>query len=108
MKPDSYVRLGLGEYEDSYFVEVDRGTEGSATIGRKLKEYVAYEATRIEQSERGVFPRVLWLTLDEDRSAALAASIGRLPKGSRELFAVACLGDAATFIEGTSSNTIST
>ena len=29
LKPDSYARLGVGAFEDSYFFEVDRGTEGS-------------------------------------------------------------------------------
>src|SRR6185312_13819090 len=32
LKPDSYVRVGVGEWELSHFVEVDRGTEGSSTI----------------------------------------------------------------------------
>lgn len=108
LKPDSYLRLGIGEYEDSYFIELDRGTEGTATIERKLREYVAYEATGIEQSERGVVPRVLWLTLDGGRTAAIEASIRRLPPGSRELFAAAPLGEAADVVGGTSSNTPTT
>jgi hypothetical protein len=108
LKPDSYVRLGVGEYEDSYFIEVDRGTEGSATIERKLREYVAYEASGIEQEARGVFPRVLWLVPDASRAAAIGASIGRLPKASRELFAVALQADAVDVVSGTSTNTLST
>src|SRR6202020_996930 len=32
LKPDSYLRLGLGQYEDSYFLEVDRSTEGSRAL----------------------------------------------------------------------------
>jgi hypothetical protein len=108
LKPDSYVRLGLGEFEDSYFIEVDRGTEGRKTIDRKLGEYVAYEAADIEQDKRGVFPRVLWLTPDQGRADAIAASARRLPQGRRELFAVARLGDAASVVSGTSSNTLTT
>lgn len=108
LKPDSYARLGLGEYEDSYFFEVDRGTEGSTTIERKLREYVAYEASGIEQEARGVFPRVLWLTVDASRAAAIEAVVRRLPKASRELFAVALLGDAADVVSGTSTNTLTT
>jgi hypothetical protein len=108
LKPDSFARIGLGEYEDSYFLEVDRGTEGSATIERKLREYVAYEATGIEQDSRGVFPRVLWLTPDESRAAAIEASVRRLKPGSRELFAVASLSDAIDVVGGTSDNTLTT
>lgn len=108
LKPDSYVRLGLGEYEDSYLIEVDRGTEGSTTIERKLREYVAYEASGIEQEARGVFPRVLWLTPDVGRAAAIEAVVRRLSKASRELFAVALLGDAADVVSGTSTATFTT
>ena len=36
LKPDSYVRLGIGAYEYSYFIEVDRATEGSRAVERQL------------------------------------------------------------------------
>lgn len=89
LKPDSYVRLGVGEFEDSYFLEVDRGTEGSRALDRKLREYLAYQASGVEQTERGVFPKVLWLVPDEARAAALEGCISRLPSGSQEVFGVA-------------------
>jgi hypothetical protein len=107
LKPDSYLRLGVGEFEDSYFIEVDRGTVGSTTLDRKLREYVAYEASGLEQT-RGVFPRVLWLVPDASRAAAIGVSIGRLTKASRELFAVALQADAVDVVSGTSTNTLST
>lgn len=44
LKPDTYLRLGIDSYEDSYFVEVDRGTEGSGAIQRQLKLYRDYHA----------------------------------------------------------------
>ena len=62
LKPDSFVRLGIGEYEDSYFIEVDRGTEGSRALDRQLAAYVAYHLSGREQRKHGVFPRVLWTT----------------------------------------------
>jgi hypothetical protein len=93
MKPDSYVRLGVGEFEDSYFMEVDRGTEGSATLSRKLAEYVAYEARGIEQEHRRVFPKVLWLTSEARRAEAIEAEIERLAPAHRGLFAVALQDD---------------
>jgi hypothetical protein len=103
LKPDSYVRLGVGEFEDSYFVELDRGTEGSKTIERKLGEYVAYAGAGIEQDRRGVFPRVLWLTPDADRAEGIEASIRRLLLPSRELFAVALQAEAIDAFAGTSA-----
>jgi hypothetical protein len=75
LKPDSYLRLGLGEYEDSYFVEVDMGTEGSRALDTKLRDYLAYAASGQEQAERGVFPKVLWTTPDAERADAIARCI---------------------------------
>lgn len=103
LKPDSYVRLGVGEYEDSYFMEVDRGTEGSQTIHRKLREYIAYAETGQEQRARGVFPRVLWTVLDGSRAEAIAGCIRQLPADDRELFAAAPLalvGDVVSHTSG--------
>jgi hypothetical protein len=94
LKPDSYIRLGVGEFEDSYFVELDRGTEGTKTIERKLKEYVAYEASGAEQDQRGVFPRVLWLTPDAGRAEGIAGSVRGLARAKRKLFAVSQFKDA--------------
>lgn len=94
LKPDGYVRLGIGAYEDSYFIEVDRGTEGSQTIEAQLGRYVAYWQSGREQAEHGVFPKVLWLTLNAERVGAIIVSVGQLPSISRELFRVA-LFDAA-------------
>lgn len=93
LKPDSFVRLGLGPYEDSYFIEVDRGTEGSQTIVRQLEVYVAYHASGTEQQSRGVFPRVLWLTITDDRAAVIAECVRRLPSENRGLFAVSRFED---------------
>jgi hypothetical protein len=92
LKPDSYVRLGLGEFEDSYFIEVDRGTEGSRAIERQLDAYIAYHRTGQEQAERGVFPRVLWLTSDVRRAAVLGECVTGLAESERELFRVVVFG----------------
>jgi hypothetical protein len=88
LKPDSYARLGVGEFEDSYFLEADRGTEGSRTIGRQLGLYVAYRATGQEQARRGVFPKVLWLAPDGRRAHVLGEAVAALPMHARELFQV--------------------
>jgi hypothetical protein len=88
LKPDSYVRLGAGEFEDSYFIEVDRGTEGNRAVERQLKDYVAYQASGREQEKRGVFPKTLWLVPTPERAAVIEDCIARLPRSARELFAV--------------------
>jgi hypothetical protein len=101
LKPDSYVRLGLGAFEYSYFLEVDRGTEGSRALERQLQLYVAYHASGIEQTERQVFPRVLWLTPNDRRTAAIIDSTARLPAEHWELFQVVRFSDGVAIMAGT-------
>jgi hypothetical protein len=103
LKPDSYARLGVGAYEDSYFFEVDRGTEGSKTIVRQLSIYIACYRAGQEQAERGVFPRVLWLAPDEHRAEAIAACVAALPRAERELFAVVRFEQAIDTVTGAGS-----
>jgi hypothetical protein len=88
LKPDSFVRLGLGAYEDSYFIEVDRGTEGSRALDRQMQAYAAYHRSGVEQAAHGVFPKVLWTTPSAQRGAVIAETIRRQPKEARELFTV--------------------
>ena len=88
LKPDSFVRLGLGAYEDSYFVEVDRGTEGSRAVGHQLQAYVAYYRSGVEQTSRQVFPKVLWTAETDERVGMLAAGLLALPPDARQLFQV--------------------
>jgi Replication-relaxation len=103
LKPDSFVRLGAGEFEDSYFIEVDMGTEGSRAVDRQLRAYVAHHASGQEQAERGVFPKALWLAPDARRVAALEGCVRRLPHGSRELFQVAPFTAAIQVVNDTSN-----
>lgn len=98
LKPDSYARLGVGQYEDSYFLEVDQGTEGSRALERQIRLYTAYFKSGAEQRERGVFPRVLWLAPDDRRGWTIADSVQRQPAAERELFRVARFADALAFM----------
>jgi protein involved in plasmid replication-relaxation len=93
LKPDSYVRLGNGDYEFVYFIEVDMGTEGSRALEAKLRQYVEYEASGQEQERRGVFPLTVWLTPDAGRAEVIAGCVGRLPRSAQELFRVACFDE---------------
>jgi hypothetical protein len=88
LKPDSYVRLGAGDYEDSYFIEVDRGTEGSRALEGQLRQYVAYHASGQEQEQRGVFPKTLWTANTAGRVAVIAGCVERLPGAAWGLFQV--------------------
>lgn len=105
LKPDSFVRFGLGEYEFSYFIEVDRGTEGSRAIASKLGQYVSYHQSGAEQASRAVFPKVVWAVPDAAREEVIRDCIGRLAAPARELFAVSVLAEVMSALTGGHSDT---
>lgn len=88
LKPDMYLRLGLDEFEDSWFVEVDMATESSTVIRRQCEAYIAYYRTGREQVAREVFPRVLWITPDQTRARQIERVIDALPADGQRLFSV--------------------
>jgi len=57
LKPDAFVRIGAGDYEDSWFIEVDLATESSGVLKRQCRAYLSYLQTGREQQAHGVFLR---------------------------------------------------
>lgn len=88
LKPDLYARLQHGYEELSWFVEVDRATEHREAINRKLKTYIEYFNTGIEQTKKELFPRVLWIVPNEKRKVWLETLIASYDKQVKGLFAV--------------------
>ncbi len=89
LKPDAYVRLGVGEFEDSFFVEVDLGSERRGQLTRQHQAYREYFRSGVEQAKTGVFPSVLWLVPDARRLALLMDIQRGLPAQARRLFTAA-------------------
>lgn len=75
LKPDLFVVTANSEFEDSWFIEVDRGTESIPTLIRKCAQYEAYRRTGSEQHSRGVFPLVVWQLHNQARVDKLTAAI---------------------------------
>lgn len=92
LKPDAWLRVASEDFEDRWFIEVDRATEDLGRIRRKAEVYRRYFLAGREDP----FPKVLWLTPGERRAAALRDSLGALPSEQRQLFQVAV---AAQFAE---------
>jgi hypothetical protein len=88
LKPDAFLRLGLGDYEDSWFIEVDRATEAPSTLARKLDLYRRYWQSGREQSRHGVFPRVLWIVPNEQRKGLVVELTATQPAEAWSLFQV--------------------
>lgn len=100
LKPDAFARIGLGDFEDSYFIEVDRATQSGSAIARKLTVYRRFFQTGREQERHGVFPKVLFLAPSEARKAALVAVMESHPADSWELFQVVRYDEALQVLAG--------
>jgi len=100
LKPDAFVRLGVGEYEDSFLIEVDLGTEHRGQLTRQHRAYGEYFRSGEEQAKTGVFPGVLWIVSDAQRMALLADIHRGLPEPTRRLFTVATSEQAVDVLCG--------
>lgn len=89
LKPDAYVRLGVGEYEDSFFAEVDLGSERRGQLVRQHQAYAEYFRAGVEQTNSGVFPAVVWIVPDAQRAAVFEDVEKGLPQQIRPLFTLA-------------------
>jgi hypothetical protein len=93
-KPDLFVRVGAGDFEDHWFVEVDRATQSAAVLERKAKTYAAYWRS----ADVDPFPLVLFTVPDERRCRFIVDVVKRLPGDIRPLFRVALFADAVRVI----------
>ncbi len=100
LKPDAFVRLTIGEFEENYFFEADNATEHIGRVIAKCKQYIAYFNTGIEQRENEVFPLVVWIVPDEKRKIAILNRIKEDLDAYWELFEVVTLDGFSGFIQG--------
>lgn len=98
LKPDAYMKLGVGEYEFSWLVEMDMATEALTTIERKARRHLDYHRSGAARRSHGVSPRVAWIVPDQQRLDAIQIALGRLPAEAGRLFAVTTSTDAITFL----------
>jgi len=103
LKPDAYLRLGVGEFEDSFFVEVDLGSERRGQLIRQHRAYSEYFRAGVEQAKTGVFPGVLWVVPDAQRMALLADIHRGLPEQTGRLFTVVTSAQALAVLCGEAS-----
>ncbi len=89
LKPDGFVQIGIGAFEERAFVEVDLSTHGRAAIRRKLGIYDAF----LSSGHQDAFSRVLWLVIDVQRRDWLRALIGELPPERAAVHQVELLDD---------------
>jgi len=103
MKPDMFAVTANGDYEDSWFIEVDLATESPNKIVSKCCRYVHYCKSGIEQKEHDVFPLVVWLVYNENRKTKLQQYIADcrdIPEASKAIFTVIMPYEFDTLIRG--------
>lgn len=71
LKPDLGLVTASGDYEEHWFVEVDRGREAMRVLLAKCAQYTAYARSGREQAARSVFPYVLWVMPTQERADRL-------------------------------------
>jgi Replication-relaxation len=98
LKPDAFLKLAIGDYDFSWFIEVDMATEALTTVKAKALRYHDYYRTGTEQAARGVFPRVLWIAPDTGRAETIRETLAQLPTDAHRLFAVTTAADAIALL----------
>lgn len=88
VRPVLFVVVTGPDYQDHYFIEVDRDTENPARVISACHRYQAYYATGTEQRQTGVFPVTLWVVPHDARREQLWHYITGQPDLDSRLFAV--------------------
>ncbi len=100
LKPDAYIRLGVGDFEDSVFAELDMGSEHRGQLARQHHAYGEYFRSGVEQSKTGLFPVVLWIVPDRRRLALFEDIKRSQPAQIRRLFRIATSEQAVDVLCG--------
>jgi hypothetical protein len=100
LKPDALVKVGVGEFIETSFLEVDCGTEGRGALFAKCRRYVRYFDSGVEQAESGVFPRVVWITTSQARVRLLVEVCAEMGAEHWRLFVVGTTGRAVPLLRG--------
>jgi Replication-relaxation len=98
VRPDLFVRVGVGALEDRWFSEVDLATEHTGTLRAKCERYLAHHRTGTEQQDHGIYPRVLWAVPDVRRAEQIADVLRRLPTPADKLFSICLLDEVVGFL----------
>lgn len=100
LRPDLHVVTAGDEYEDAWFLEVDRGTESPAALVRKCHAYDRYWKSGREQQLHGAFPLTVWICPDERRAARIERVIASSRNLNRDLFRVSTQAKLLELLSG--------
>lgn len=99
LRPDLALVTASAEYEDHWFLEIDRDTEPPSRVIRTCRSYEFYRQTGAEQKRVGVDPAVVWITPDAKRATALRRRIAKDKGLSQGLYAVVSPDDLPALVK---------
>ncbi|WP_160050464.1 replication-relaxation family protein [Nocardiopsis sp. FR4] len=105
LKPDLFAITASGEFEDHWFIEVDRATERPDVVMRQAQVYQRYATTGRHQAEHNLFPVVLWVVPDAKRRHTLEAALDAERGLQRDMFRVITVDDFTATVTGTATPT---
>lgn len=106
LRPDAFVITASGEWEDRWYLEVDRSTESPGRIRDKADNYIRYWQSGKEQANADVFPKVLFVVPDERRLNQLVGVLSQLPAEHWKLFQVTTTAAFAETMESGAGKTV--
>lgn len=98
LKPDLSVVTSNADFDDYWFIEVDRDTEPPSRVVTKCLAYERYRASGIEQRGHGVFPAVVWVVPNKARVDQLSRHLVTAPAIPQEHYAVTTPDQLATLL----------
>ncbi|CAG4899995.1 replication-relaxation family protein [Acidithrix sp. C25] len=98
LKPDLAAITLTGEFEDHWFIEVDRATEPPGRVVKKCLQYHEYLRTGKEQNEHGLFPAVVWVVPNNRRREQLRQRLANESLIDHRLFTVVMSQELAKLV----------
>lgn len=99
LKPDLYAELSRNGHRLRAWYETDLGTEGPRRITEKLLRYwEAYRAAH--EDDWPVFPRIIWVAVDDTRAKELKWILSQVPEKAQELHRITTLDKVGSLLVG--------
>jgi hypothetical protein len=98
LRPDLFVRIGRGAYEDHSYLEIDLATEGRGTLLAKCRRYLAHYRSGEDQRQHGLYPKIVWAVPNAGRLDLVASVIAELPAEAQRLFDVCLLASVTAHL----------
>ncbi|OGL22641.1 hypothetical protein A2707_04990 [Candidatus Saccharibacteria bacterium RIFCSPHIGHO2_01_FULL_45_15] len=101
LKPDLFVVTATSpesDYEDTWFIELDRATSSLNAVLQKCRQYISYRLSSEARARPGGFPIVVWLVPTRRRQREVQQITQKLPLSQRDIFRVVLRQQFAAYL----------